>query len=414
MIYKIIVDKQPMNNPSAEKKEYEIDIAPLYYKDDIYDSLVITQNEDYVMRRLELTGYNVLVELDPPVKEPLQDINIELFEGDNYIYLYDMAGNKIIAQYLVKNQFNETYVIYSEMNSAIKQSADAIELSVSAEIQRVDEDISELQGQVVEITTDFVKFTDLSTPNQYTTIAGDNITTGVIKSNNYDPDNVTAGMCINLTNGTIDTKNTKWDSQGNLAFSGGAQIINANGLLTNLQFVGTIKDAFNIFGINANIESSEYYSSTIVINVSIPTNFVVKRAYITLVEQPVYWGNIPAWGYPRQIAVFKEDNNPLIDMDYEGDMDYSYIPMTQLTAIFNNDNTWTPTAPSNNSHNTQIKETNNISNSYFEAGTTSKFLIRSLDIPSGSPGFDYRSITAPRTGLLAAYLNVIGYYKETI
>ena len=107
MIYKIIVDKQPMDNPSAEKREYEIDIAPLYFKHDVYDSLVITKDEDYVMRRLELGEYNVLTELNPPIKEPLPDLNIELFEGDNYIYLYDMTGNRIVAQYLVKNEFNE-------------------------------------------------------------------------------------------------------------------------------------------------------------------------------------------------------------------------------------------------------------------------------------------------------------------
>ena len=54
MIYKIIVDKQPMTNPSTDKKEYEIDIAPLYFKHDVYDSLVITRDEDYVMRWQEI------------------------------------------------------------------------------------------------------------------------------------------------------------------------------------------------------------------------------------------------------------------------------------------------------------------------------------------------------------------------
>lgn len=134
MIYKIVVDKQPMTNPSGEKKEYEIDIEELRFKKDVYDSLVITLNEDYVMRRLSLSEYNVLTVLDEPIKEPLENINIELFEGDNYIYLYDMTGNRIVAQYLVKNEFNELYIIQSEMNSAIEQSAKAIELSVNQKL----------------------------------------------------------------------------------------------------------------------------------------------------------------------------------------------------------------------------------------------------------------------------------------
>lgn len=135
MIYKIVVDKQPMTNPSQEKKEYEIDIEELHFKRDVYDSIVITLNEDYVMRRLSLGEYNVLTELDPPVKEPLENINIELFEGDNYIYLYDMAGNKIVAQYLIKNEFNELYITQSEMNSAINQSARGIEIAVNRTLE---------------------------------------------------------------------------------------------------------------------------------------------------------------------------------------------------------------------------------------------------------------------------------------
>lgn len=148
MIYKIVVDKQPMTNPSEEKREYEIDIEELRFKRDVYDSLVITLNEDYVMRRLELGEYNVLTELNPPIKEPLPDLNIELFEGDNYIYLYDMTGNRIVAQYLVKNEFNELYITQSEMNSAIEQSAKAIELSVNGKIARVDGDIEDLSANL--------------------------------------------------------------------------------------------------------------------------------------------------------------------------------------------------------------------------------------------------------------------------
>lgn len=171
MIYKIVVDKQPMTNPSEEKKEYEIDIEELRFKRDVYDSLVITLNEDYVMRRLSLSEYNVLTELDPPIKEPLEDVNIELFEGENYIYLYDMTGNRIVAQYLVKNEFNELYVTQSEMDSAITQSAGKIELKVSQKLEgyatksemnsAITQKADEIQQQVndIETLTEVVKGT---------------------------------------------------------------------------------------------------------------------------------------------------------------------------------------------------------------------------------------------------------------
>lgn len=135
MEYKIIVDKQSRTNPSNEKREYKIDIEELRVKGDVYDSLIITKDEDYVMRRLSLSEYHVLKVLDEPIKEPLPNINIELFEGENYIYLLDMEGNKFYAEYLVKNEFNDTYVIKSELNSAIESTAKSIELSVNQKLE---------------------------------------------------------------------------------------------------------------------------------------------------------------------------------------------------------------------------------------------------------------------------------------
>lgn len=134
MQYKIIVDKQSSSNPSSEKKEYIVDIEELRVKGNVYDSLVITKDETYVMRRLSLSEYHVLNELEKPIKETLTDLNIELFEGDNYIYLVDMTGNNLCAEYIVKNDFTDLYVTRNEMNSSITQSAEQIELSVNQKL----------------------------------------------------------------------------------------------------------------------------------------------------------------------------------------------------------------------------------------------------------------------------------------
>lgn len=104
------------------------------YKGNVYDSLVITKDEDYVMRRLSLSGYQVLKVLDKPIKEPLPDLNIQLFEGDNYIYLLDMSGNRLCAEYLIKNDFNNVYITRSEAHSAINETARAIELNVNEKL----------------------------------------------------------------------------------------------------------------------------------------------------------------------------------------------------------------------------------------------------------------------------------------
>ena len=160
MQYKIIVDKQPSSNPSAEKKEYIIDIEELRVKGDVYDSLVITKDEDYVMRRLSLSEFGVLTELEQEVKEPLENVNIELFEGDNYIYLVDMTGNKFYAEYIIKNDFTDLYVTTNQMNSAITQSADKIELSVNQKLTSyattddLEEQVTELNSTITQTATE--------------------------------------------------------------------------------------------------------------------------------------------------------------------------------------------------------------------------------------------------------------------
>ena len=134
MKYKLIVDKQSRTNPSTDKKEYEIDVEELRFKGDVADSLIITVEETYVMRRLSLSEFNVLSVLEIPIKEPLGDLNVELFEGDNYIYLTDMTGNKFYAEYIIKNEFNELYITNAQMNTAINQSAQEVEIKVNQKL----------------------------------------------------------------------------------------------------------------------------------------------------------------------------------------------------------------------------------------------------------------------------------------
>ena len=68
-----------------------------------------------------------------------------------------------------------------------------------------------LSGQVVREMANYTKFTDLATGGS-TTIAGENITTGSIKSQNYVQD--TSGTKIDLTNGKISTPYTDIDDNG--------------------------------------------------------------------------------------------------------------------------------------------------------------------------------------------------------
>ena len=131
MKYKIVVDKQSRTNPTSEKKEYEIDIEELRAKGNVYDSLVLKIDSTYIIRRLKISEYQGVIILDEPIKEPLENINIELFDGDNYIYLIDMEGNRFYAEYLIRNEFNEVFATRKEMNTTINQTVKEIDLAVN-------------------------------------------------------------------------------------------------------------------------------------------------------------------------------------------------------------------------------------------------------------------------------------------
>ena len=88
-----------------------------------------------------------------------------------------------------------------------------------------------LSGQVVQEMANYTKFTDLSTGGS-TTIAGENITTGSIKSQNYVQD--VSGTKINLVDGSIDSKNFKVDQYGNVTCN---QIEINDGEIGNLNFI---------------------------------------------------------------------------------------------------------------------------------------------------------------------------------
>lgn len=228
MKYKIIVDKQSRTNPSNEKKEYEIDIEELHCRGDIYDSLVITKDEDYVMRRLQKNEYNVLNILEQPIKEPLENINIELFEGDNYIYLLDMVGNKICAEYLVKSDFTDLYVTKNEMNSAINETAEEIEIAVNQKLteystsEDLDQAVTELSGTITakageinaEVSkkvnkTDYTKANIILKINDNTSQA--KINADVIELSANDILNLLAGNTINLTSKNIVISSTNFN-----------------------------------------------------------------------------------------------------------------------------------------------------------------------------------------------------------
>ena len=275
MQYKIIVDKQPSSNPSEEKKEYIIDIEELRVKGDVYDSLNIEMDRTYVTRRLSLSEYGVLSVLDEPVIQELTDLDIKLFEGDNYIYLMDMQGNKFYAEYLVKNDFTDLYVTTNQMNSAITQTAESIEFSVNQKLEgysTTEEMNAAINIKAGEITSSVSKTystkEELNTAKSEIKQTTDSITstvstkvgkTEVISSINQSAEAVQInankislkGKNINLTgdNTTISSTNFNVDKNGNMT----CKNANVSGTITssNANITGGSIKVGNNFTVNS-------------------------------------------------------------------------------------------------------------------------------------------------------------------
>ncbi len=331
MKYKIIVDKQSRTNPSADKKEYIIDIEELRAKGDTYDSLVITKTEDYVMRRLKLTEFYVLEELEEPIKEPLKNINIELFEGDNYIYLIDMVGNKFYAEYLIKNDFNDIYTTKSEMHSAIELTTQNINLSVNRKLQNystTEEMNSSINAKASEINAEVEKKVNEETITGAYLILKINGDTSESKLNSdkielsaNDILNLLAGNAINLTtknitissnnftvdkNGNMECNNGKF--KGNIFLENGKKVIGGDGLLTNLHFeTSDMYSGFSIIGFSPDWDYSSFKKKDAMLCVTIPENFIVTQAYISLNYSAIDGydnNNSPVIGRPNQIKLY--------------------------------------------------------------------------------------------------------------
>ena len=258
MQYKIIVDKQPMTSPSDEKKEYVIDIEELRVKGNVYDSLNIEMDRTYVTRRLSLSEYGVLTVLDTPIIEELTDLDIKLFEGDNYIYLLDMESNHFYAEYVVKNDFTNIFPSKAEMNSSINQTAQSIELSVNQKLTgyATNED---LDGAVTELNSTISQTAqeinlEVSKKVDDEELTGANIT---LRINNDTSEAVIKADKINI-NGVISANgNFKVDTNGNMSCNNGT----FNGGKIDL-IGGTEEEAFfNVYKDETKKNTERFYAT---------------------------------------------------------------------------------------------------------------------------------------------------------
>lgn len=233
MKYTIVVDKQSRTNPSNEKREISFEIDELRKKGDVHDDLIIKNGQAKVIRRIALSKYNVTSVLKNEVVEELGEAKIPLFEGDNYIYVKDEYNNQMCAEYIVKSDFTDMYVTKVEMSSAIEESAEQINLSVTQKLQNYSNTeetkalIKLLSDQIALELTKKVNDSELTGASIILRINNNTseakINADMITLTANDVLNILANNEINLTSKktTIKSTNFSVDKDGNITAKGG-------------------------------------------------------------------------------------------------------------------------------------------------------------------------------------------------
>lgn len=128
---------------------------PLRIYNNIYDEFNISFNEEKgiceakVIRRIKYENEKYIV-LDTPEEQYISDITMELFKGNNYVYLKEYKNWRIYAKYIFNNELNKEFAPRVESISQVRKTADEINLEVSKKVNQ-DEVIASINLSPEEI-----------------------------------------------------------------------------------------------------------------------------------------------------------------------------------------------------------------------------------------------------------------------
>lgn len=261
-----------------------------------------------------------------------------------------------------------------------------------------------LHGQVVTQMAEYTKFTDLATGGS-TTIAGENITTGSIKSNNYVQG--VSGTSINLLNGTIDSKNLKVLSNGNLEIAG--YIKTDHGILTNLQY--------NCYPSQLG-QTESFYSgmsiekTALELNVYIPNNFEILSAIVRVnlnktqnMFMSIDGEDVINYGKVHNIRLYKLRNGDTMINSYMGVFDYDDSNLVEIPGAFGSSGYSAPTINEGYFNSIDIK-------SNLSVNGTTKLVIKTADPLLNIETLAGITAASQQTQIAYATIDIIGYMSN--
>ena len=133
-------DLIPIGDSSTKSFQFYFG-EPLRTFNNITDEFQILFNEETgiceakVIRRIDYNN-GIYTIYDIPKEEYISEVTMELFKGDNYIYLEEYTDWTIYARYIFNNDLNKEYAPRVETNSRIRRTADEINLEVAKKVNQ--------------------------------------------------------------------------------------------------------------------------------------------------------------------------------------------------------------------------------------------------------------------------------------
>lgn len=357
-----------------------------YLNASTYDEFVVEDGQAKIIRRVGENSDGTLYELSNAIEEDKGSISILIKTGYNKIYLESFA-DKTLQYYLkygTKNDLTDIFATNVEMNSEISQKANEINIETNKKIETA-------------TGTDEL-------------IAKINLKPGQVKLEGT----VTANGNFKIfLDGSIEANNGTFS--GNIYLDNGNKVIGGDGLITNLYFQSDGQyENFSWLGFKVNSSSNNFSYADVSLDFSIPNNFTIESAYLTLYHTPAFWSTYnestfetyDVWGYSRNLRLYKITNpsaNYQFNMTYGGEYETS-ISSSAVSEIPNAFGELNYNPSNTSGSNVEMRTTVNIKDS-ISIGRNKLIVRTSNSIPSSE------AEACPQTGMARAVLSVIGYLK---
>ena len=386
--FKIIVEQ----NDEVYREYILDDMKNLYQVGTVHDTFEYLDGKCSITKRIGIDDEGNKYVLETPYTIDLKGFIIEVPEGDYKIYT-NYETLHLNVEYLTQNQYTDIFATQVDVQSSIKIATDEVLIESKREI------LDNGDALIASINT---------------------------KSTGEVLINASKAINFNSTEFNVTTEKMK------ITIGEGENkkdIINANGVLTNLQF----KSANQVWG---NGQSSNYFlgfspyindndgsvpskKSYLQLDYDIPDNFVVQNAYVTIFHTPVNWEkntSVKTWGYCRNLGVYNVYNSGDFKVNaafFSEGQAIGEFNSTAITNVFGNATYWTARKPSNSSYLSESVTTKDIA-SILNASGHGTLLVQSNDTPPYSSTIDglyTENGAGGKTGSAYAILNIIGYTK---